>query len=64
MQKHLQFPLISSELGDNIFNQWANKCDSCLLSPPYVYVSTEKVNKITSTAIIKWHPNFITVAAF
>lgn len=64
MHKQLQFPLISSELGDNTFNQWANKCSSWLLSPPCVHVLTEKVNKITSTAIIKWHPNSITSATF
>lgn len=64
MHTQLQFPLISSELGDNTFNQWANKCSGWLLSPPRVHVLTEKVNKITSTAIIKWHPNSITAATF
>lgn len=42
MHKRLQFPLISSELGDNIFNHWANECNIWLLSPPSVYVLTEK----------------------
>jgi hypothetical protein len=64
MHKQLQFPLISSELGDNIFNQWANKSGSWLLSLPCVTVLTEKVNKITFSAIIKWYPNFIIAATF